>query len=349
MPESAVDWKIPAATLALPAKQEHTQAWHDLRLTGYTGTDAATLLGVNKFETVRDVFDRKTGAVANQVDETGIMRFGSYMEPTLAALLEDETDLKTRKAGTYQNKDNPLLIANVDRLTSDGGIAEFKTAGMRSENGRMWEAGTIPGHPYIQAQHYALTLGRGPVRFVVGIRNDRLDYDGVPRRAYNDSWFIEAALLDTIIVGPIEPDEAVQQRILDAVAAMDRAVKANDPSMIVWPESSAADDVWPVTEAGTSIQAAFGTVDLVKRRNEVDGAIKELTKEKKTIDEGLKTQLAGHETLTDGERELATYKTVTSNRFDQKSAVADDPEFVARHTLPSESRRLTVKTIKEES
>lgn len=347
MSDTAVDWKIPAATLALPAKQEHTQAWHDLRLTGYTGTDAATLLGVNKHKTVRQLFDEKTLAVADQVDETGIMRFGSYMEPTLAALLEDETDLKTRKAGTYQNKDNPLLIANVDRLTSDGGIAEFKTAGMRSENGRMWEAGTIPGHPYIQAQHYALTLGRGPVRFVVGIRNDRLDYDGVPRRAYNDSWFIEAALLDTIIVGPIEPDLSVQQRILHAVAAMDRAVKANDPSMIVWPESSAADDVWPVTEAGTSIQAAFGTVDLVKRRNEVDGAIKELTKEKKTIDEGLKTQLAGHETLTDGERELATYKTVTSNRFDQKSAVADDPEFVARHTLPSESRRLTVKTIKE--
>ena len=345
MPESAVDWKIPDATLALTAKQEHSQAWHDLRATGYTGTDAATLLGVNKFETPRDVFDRKVGDTPDQVAETGIMRFGTYMEPTLAVLLEDETDLKTRNAGTYQNKQNPLLLANVDRLTSDGGIVEFKTAGHRSENGRKWQDGTSPGHAYIQAQHYALVMGRSPVRFVVGIRNDRLDYDGVPQSAYRHDYFIQAALLDTIVVGPVAPDEAVQQRILDAVAAMDRAVKANDPSLIVWPESSAADDVYPVTVAGTKIQAAFGTVDLVKRRNEVDAKIKELTTEKKTIDEGLKKQLAGNETLIDGDVELATYKTVTSNRFDQKSAAADDPEFVAKHTLPSESRRLTVKKV----
>lgn len=345
MPDSAVDWKIPDATLALPAKQEHSQAWHDLRATGYTGTDAATLLGVNKFETPRDLFDKKVGLNAEPVSETGIMRFGTYMEPTLAALLEDETDLKTRNAGTYQNKQNPLLLANVDRLTADGGIVEFKTAGHRSENGRKWQDGTIPGHAYIQAQHYALVMGRAPVRFVVGIRNDRLDYDGVPQSAYRHDYFIQAALLDTIVVGPVAPDEAVQQRILDAVAAMDRAVKANDPSLIVWPESSAADDVYPVTEAGTKIQAAFGTVDLVKRRNEVDSKIKELTTEKKTIDEGLKKQLAGNETLIDGDVELATYKTVTSNRFDQKSAAADDPEFVAKHTLPSESRRLTVKKV----
>lgn len=345
MSDSAVDWKIPDATLALPAKQEHTQAWHDLRATGYTGTDAATLLGVNKFETPRDLFDKKVGLAADSVQETGIMRFGTYMEPTLAALLEDETDLKTRNAGTYQNKQNPLLLANVDRLTADGGIAEFKTAGMRTESARMWQDGTVPGHAYVQAQHYALVMGRAPVRFVVGIRNDRLDYDGVPKRAYNDSWFIEAALLDTLIVGPIEPDGAVQARILEAVEAMDRAVKANDPSLIVWPESSAADDVWPVTEAGTKIQAKFGTTDLVKRRNEVDAKIKELTSEKKVIDEGLKTQLAGNETLIDGDTVLATYKTVTSNRFDQKSATAEDPEFVTRHTLPSESRRLTVKKV----
>lgn len=349
MPDSAVDWKIPDATLALTAKQEHSQAWHDLRATGYTGTDAATLLGVSNFETPRDLFDKKVGLHAEPATETGIMRFGTYMEPTLAALLEDETDLKTRNAGTYQNRANPLLLANVDRLTADGGIVEFKTAGHRSENGRKWQDGTIPGHAYVQAQHYALVMGRSPVRFVVGIRNDRLDYDGVPKRAYNDSWFIEAALLDTIVVGPVEPDEGVQQRILDAVAAMDAAVKANDPSMILWPESSAADDVYPVTEAGTKIQAAFGTVDLVKRRNEVDAKIKELATEKKTIDEGLKKQLAGNETLIDGDAVLATYKTVTSNRFDQKSAAADDPEFVAKHTLPSESRRLTVKKIKEES
>lgn len=347
MSDTAVDWKIPAATLALPAKQEHTQAWYDLRATGYTGTDAATLLGVNKFETVRELFDRKVTGNVIAVQETGIMRFGQYMEPTLAALLEDETDLKTRNAGTYQNKENPLLIANVDRLTSDGGIAEFKTAGHRSENGRMWEDGMIPGHPFIQAQHYSLTMGRGPVRFVVGIRNDRLDYDGVPQSAYKQDYFIQAAVLDTIIVGPIEPDLEIQQRILDAIEAMDRAVKSNDPSMIVWPESSAADDVYPTTEAGTKIQAAFGTVDLVKRRNEVDDAIKTLTAEKKAIDEGLKTQLAGHETLTDGAIELATYKTVVTNRFDQKAFGADYTDLAAEYTLPSESRRLTVKKLKD--
>lgn len=347
MPDTAVDWKIPDATLALPAKQEHSQAWHDLRATGYTGTDAATLLGVNKFETPRDLFDKKVGLAAEPVTETGIMRFGTYMEPTLAALLEDETDLKTRNAGTYQSKKYPLLLANVDRLTSDGGLAEEKTAGHRSENARLWQSGVIPGHAYVQACHYALVMGRSPVRFVVGIRNDRLDYDGVPQSAYRHDYFIQAALLDTLIVGPIEPDEAVQQRILDAVAAMDRAVKANDPSLILWPESSAADDVYPVTEAGTKIQAAFGTVDLVKRRNEVDLKIKGLTTEKKTIDEGLKKQLAGNETLIDGETVLATYKTVTSNRFDQKAFGADHADLAAEYTKPSESRRLTVKTIKE--
>lgn len=341
------DWKVPNATLELSAKQEHSPEWHALRNTGYSGTDAATLLGQNNYETVRELFDRKAGVEQEPATETGIMRFGSRMEPTLATLLEEEHDIKTRNAGTYRSKSNPLLLANVDRLTSDGGIVEFKTAGHRSENAQKWESGVVPGHAYVQLQHYMLVMGRNLGRFTVGIRNDRIDYDSVTDKDYRNDWFISAALLRELHFGPIEPDLAVQQRILDAVAAMDRAVKANDPSMIVWPESSAADDVWPVTEAGTSIQAAFGTVDLVKRRNEVDGAIKELTKEKKTIDEGLKTQLAGHETLTDGERELATYKTVTSNRFDQKAFGVDHADLAAEYTRPSESRRLTVKNIKE--
>lgn len=339
-------WGVPAAklVLSLAEAQDDPQLWHDVRNTGYTGTDAATLLGVNKYDTVRDLYLRKTGqAPVGEHQQTGILRFGHEAEPILARLLEDETGLRARRAGTYRSRGDERLIANVDRLTSDGGIAEFKTAGEWAEAGRLWKDGTIPGHAYIQAHHYHLTMGRTPIRFVVGIRNDDIDYNTLPDDAWQHDWFWDLALKDTMIVGPIEPDKEILDRIRTAIDQMDAAVQARDESLIPWPDSALVEDRYPIAIAGTEVVAQFGTTDLADRWLALDQEKKRLDSQMREIADVFKEQLQDQETLVDDQkRVLATWKNVTSNRLDQKALKSDHGELVDQYTVPSQSRRFTV-------
>jgi len=49
------------------------------------------------------------------------------LEPVLAARFEAETGIKTSRIGTLRSVEHPHMIANLDRITADGGALEEKT------------------------------------------------------------------------------------------------------------------------------------------------------------------------------------------------------------------------------
>ena len=339
------DWKTPNARLVLPASQEHSEKWHEIRQSGFTGTDSAALMGVNYSTSPRDVFLAKTGRLESTgSDSRGVLEFGHRMEPTLTALFEDETGLKTRNVGTLQNTQHEFLLANPDRLTADGGILEIKTTAHNGGPAEQWRNNEVPGHAYIQLQHYLMVTGRTHGWFVVGFRNNFINYNEVTDRDWGNTWFVSHALRDTKVVGPIEANPEVQADILHKIESMREAIKEDDTVLIEWPGDYDPDKRWTTTTPDTTTVARFGTETFVQRWHDLKAEEKQIKAELVKLERNFKAQLAGTETLTNTNGEtLVTYKTSTSRRFDQTGFKTAHPDLHAEFQKQTTSRRMTVK------
>jgi putative phage-type endonuclease len=117
----------------------HTPAWHEFRKNGIGGSEVATILGLNKYDTVTRTFYEKIGQIPPRDFDNPKMFFGRYMEDKIADLWEyyDGSELgwidnyknnkiirKCRKINGYVvNPDYPWLFASLDRVQNvTGGI-----------------------------------------------------------------------------------------------------------------------------------------------------------------------------------------------------------------------------------
>ena len=134
---SAVNWATPNAELVLrvqPPKPkrktpEATAAaeawvteWLTMRRQGLGGTDAATIMGANKFTGLYEMWTDKVDPEPPVNAESDILRFGHDMEPNIVGWFTEDTGLAVRRVGTLRSKTHPFMQANIDGLTSDGEI-----------------------------------------------------------------------------------------------------------------------------------------------------------------------------------------------------------------------------------
>jgi len=146
----------------------HNEQWHAERRLGLGGSDAAAALGLSKWKTPYQLYLEKIGQTEPQ-DETWDMARGSAMEPLLRQHFADRfgVEVYTTPSAVVSEK-HPFMRYNPDGVTSDGVLAEFKTA--RYVEG--WgQAGTdeVPQDYLIQCQHGLIVLGLEVVRPSVSI------------------------------------------------------------------------------------------------------------------------------------------------------------------------------------
>jgi putative phage-type endonuclease len=220
------DYSTPAGRLILPVDPDQT-AWLQTRRTGLGGTDAATIVGANKFATLFGTWQDKT-STDTPVDETNdLFWFGHSLEPILAARFEAETGISTRRVGTLRSTEHPHMIANIDRLTGDGGALEIKTTEWFTSSGKEWTGGEIPEHPWWQMQHCLAVSGR------------------------SHGWFAALVGRRFVIAGPVDRDEA-------AIATLVAAELAFWEQHVVTGVAPAID---PATFDEDEARARFTTVD----------------------------------------------------------------------------------------
>ena len=124
----------------LPATHEE---WLDNRLKGIGGSDAGSVLGMNKYKSAYALWCEKTGRIHKNIDNER-MRFGRDAEDYVAKRWEEETGKKCRKSGfSFQSVDHPFMLANVDRLVvgEDAGL-EIKTTSEYNKD--MYSKGNVP-------------------------------------------------------------------------------------------------------------------------------------------------------------------------------------------------------------
>ena len=138
------------------------EQWLADRQNSVGGSEAATVMGINPFDTEFKLYMRKSGLMP-RVEETEAMRMGHVMEPVIAQRYEVETGRETFDPGEYEiarRVAHEDMHATIDRLirpmitpkgiSTVGGVLQLKNVG--THMGKHWEEG-LPLYVQVQIQH----------------------------------------------------------------------------------------------------------------------------------------------------------------------------------------------------
>lgn len=309
-----------------PSTLTEEQAWHHRRATGIGGSEAGTILGLNKFQDAYDLWLIKTGRKeAPDLSDNMAVKMGHALEPIVADLYAEATGKAVVIDEThYRHAEYPWLVGNVDRLIEgERRILECKTASgfaakkggfgpgnVYGNNGEVLElCDEVPESYLIQVQHYMAVLDYPVADLAVLI-------DGRDFRIYT-----------------IERDD-------ELIAAMVAQVTTFWFDSVIGDAPPATTALPPEPEANpdSPIEAEGHTLELLQARAELVEAIDELKGEQASIDEQLKAYMGSHDKLTLAGKTLATWKQQTSNRFDSTSFKKAHPELHHQFIKPSTSR-----------
>lgn len=138
--------------------------WLALRREDIASTEAAALFGLSPYATEFDLYQRKTGALTDEIEETDRMTWGKRLQDAIALGVAEDLGIKVRRIGTYwRHNDEPHMGASFDFEIVDHpsgpGIMEIKNVDFivyRDE----WQDDEAPPHIEVQMQHQLEVAGR---------------------------------------------------------------------------------------------------------------------------------------------------------------------------------------------
>jgi putative phage-type endonuclease len=143
---------------------------------GWVGSDISSIIGVNSYKTVYDLFLEKVGRKeADDLSENEAVQRGNRSEAPLRDLINAlHPEYQFYDPGiTFQRKDKPWMLANLDGISKDGKIGlEIKTAKVRTMED--W-TDSIPQSYYAQIMWYMAVTGLE--KFIMWAYVERISFD----------------------------------------------------------------------------------------------------------------------------------------------------------------------------
>lgn len=124
--------------------------WLAARRTGLGGSDASTLVGLNKYESRVELWEDKSGHLPLVDEQSEEAEMGSLLEPVVRERFARVHDLEVRLVGMLRSTRWPWMLTNPDGLCSDGLGYEGKTCSIFLAH--QWDDGQVADHAELQAQ-----------------------------------------------------------------------------------------------------------------------------------------------------------------------------------------------------
>ena len=296
------------------------EEWLRLRKTGIGGSDAGAICGLNPYSSPMSVYCDKAGLGLGEENGREAVRQGHDLEGYVAQRFMEATGLKVHHSNyMYRSRENPFMIADVDRLVvgEDAGL-ECKTAS--AYNAGKWKDGEIPPHYVLQCAHYMAVTGKRAWYIAVVILGQEFKYHklawddeliGQLIRIERDFW--EGHVMPGNMPGPdgSEPcDEVLEQYFHTA-------------------------------RKGSAIELV-GFDEKLDRREEILLQIAELEKEQHRIEQEVKLYMEDNERASSGKYRVS-WGNVETVRLDAKRIRQEMPEVYRDYAKISTSRRFQVK------
>lgn len=151
------------------ADPKNHEEWIKARATGIGGSEAACILGMNKYKTNLTLWREKKGLVKPEdVSEKSAVRYGKEAEAYIRKLFQldyPEYEVDYNEFRMYATEKHPFIFATLDgeltdKETGTRGILEIKTATIQNSlQWNNWQDDEIPENYYIQILHQLAATG----------------------------------------------------------------------------------------------------------------------------------------------------------------------------------------------
>lgn len=146
----------------IPTTNMTHEEWLEQRRKSIGGSDAGTVLGLNKYTSPYALWAEKTGKmIPEDISDKEAVRLGNDLEDYVAKRWMEATGKKLRKDNhIYYNSDYPFAHANIDRAV----VGE--DAGFEAKTTSSWDIlqqcreGNYPDTWYSQIVHYMMVTGK---------------------------------------------------------------------------------------------------------------------------------------------------------------------------------------------
>lgn len=145
----------------LPIKDMSREDWLAERRKSIGGSDAASVLGLNPWNSAYSLWAEKTGAVIPEdISDKEAVRLGNDLEQYVAERFMEATGKKVQRSNyIWYNSDYPFAHANPDRmLVGESAGLECKTTSSYEIAGQLKD-NEIPRNWYCQMIHYMMVTG----------------------------------------------------------------------------------------------------------------------------------------------------------------------------------------------
>lgn len=300
------------------------QEWERARLGSIGGSDAAAVIGLNRFKSPYTLWAEKTGAVIPEdISGKEAVRLGNYLEQYVAERFTEETGKKVRReTAILKNTDYPFAHANVDRMVvgEKAGLECKTTSGL---NMKRFRNGEYPDNYYVQCMHYMAVTGYPVWYLAVLIGNSDFRVFRIER--------------DEIEIGALMEAEAdfwkqVEEKTPPAV---DGSPGTADTLDMLYPADDSLDtaDLTPVC----GILREY--LELKRQLNEIKARMDAAANEIK--------QYMGGAVYGQYDSAAVSWKAVSTSRFDKAAFQKEHPEIdLGKYQKKTTSRRFEVKEAK---
>lgn len=143
----------------LDTKNMTHEEWLKARQTGIGGSDAGTILGVNKWKSKTQLFFEKVNPDLKQDVDNEFIYWGNVLEDVVAKEFENRTGKKVRKNNKMlRHPEHDFMLANLDRvIVGEKALLECKTTSQYNLD--QWTDDEIPASYLCQVQHYMAVTG----------------------------------------------------------------------------------------------------------------------------------------------------------------------------------------------
>ncbi|GAB3065468.1 YqaJ viral recombinase family protein [Salinicoccus sesuvii] len=140
-------------------KQLTRQEWLKERQKGLGGSDAGTILGVNKWKSKTQLFFEKVDPEMIQEVDNEFIYWGNTLENIVAEEFARRTGKRVRRDNRMlRHPEHDFMIANLDRVVvGEKALLECKTTSQFNKD--QWEGDDIPAQYLCQVQHYMAVTG----------------------------------------------------------------------------------------------------------------------------------------------------------------------------------------------
>lgn len=284
------------------------------------GSDVAGILGISPWRTPLDVYLDKVQPRKDPPSpaKQKIFSRGQRMEPYVIDLLSEETGLVIAKRGErYLDPEFSFIAAEIDAEAESGENIEIKTCS--PFKAREWgeqQTDAIPVHYTAQAMHGLMVTGKKVCVFGVLIGADDFRVYRVER--------------DDETIGAIREKEVQFWGMVTSLTP---------------PPLTAVSDVMRIfdRDVGTGIEADGKALDALLQLRELQARRREITEEIEFAEQKLKIFMQDNSYISLQGKQLATWRTQSSTRFDIAAFKEAHPALYDAFKKTSKSRVFRIK------